>query len=101
MGDAVTFSLHDLIVWVGAIGPVCVGALHFYVKLNRWQDISAANDKNHEERMNELAEKIEAVNTYVVDESRDVRDRVKAAHDRINALESRTGLLEGWKSAQK
>lgn len=98
MGDF-SFQLSDLIVWVGACAPAVVALFGFYSRLNKFILKTDSVNAEQTKYIKDLTDRMESLDLKLLEESRDIRDRVKDAHDRINPLESKISSIEGWKEA--
>ena len=96
-----SFHLSDLIVWVGAIGPAVTALFAFYSRLNKFILQTKTVNDEQTKYIKELTDRMESLAVKLVEESRDIRDRVKDAHDRINPLEAKISAIEGWKEGIK
>ena len=96
-----TFTVKDLIVAAGVLGPVIAGALRIFGKM-RQQDVKLCTMIDAlSNQVGVLTARTDDLDAKLITESRDIRNRVTEGHNRLNPIESRMGQLEGWIEAQK
>lgn len=97
----ITFSPHDLIMAATTLGPVIIGGVGFYVRIQRWHAEYKTSTKANADAIAQTLAQIQALRDELHDTDRDIRGKIGRLHDRVNLCESGLAEVKGWREAQK
>jgi len=100
MGET-TFNAHDLLMVLSTLGPMLIGGVTIYVKLQRWQAAACATDKSHADSLTQLSQQIQSLREELHGIDKDHRYKIGRLHDRVNANEAGLAEVKGWREGKK